>query len=84
MKPGAAGEGGQLVGVVSGDSKPDYFVFSVDPDAIPPLYDYVYVEMDEVPPGEEEPVRVKVLAQIRGVKRYALGMSPDHPWPVLR
>jgi len=76
--------GGQLVGVVSGDSKPDYFVFSVDPNSIPPLYDYVYVEMEEVPPGEDAPAKVKVLAQIRGIRRYAVGMSPEHPWPVLR
>ncbi len=76
--------GGEPVGMVTGDSRPDYFVFSVDPEAIPQLYDYVYVEALETPPGEEEPVRVKVLAQIRGIRRLALGVSPEHPWPVLR
>ncbi len=35
--------GGEPVGMVTGDSRPDYFVFSVDPEAIPQLYDYVYV-----------------------------------------
>jgi len=76
--------GGEPVGMVTGDSRPDYFVFSVDPSSSPPLYDYVYVETLETPPGEEEPVKVKVLAQIRGVRRLAVGVSPEHPWPVLR
>ncbi len=83
LKAGRAA-GGEPIGIVSGDSRPDQFVFSVDPDSIPPLYDYVYVEMRETPPGEEEPVTVKVLAQIRGIRRLALGVSPEHPWAVLR
>jgi len=76
--------GGEPVGMVTGDSRPDYFVFSVDPSSVPPLYDYVYVETPETPPGEENPVKVKVLAQIRAVRRLAVGVSPEHPWPVLR
>jgi DNA helicase HerA-like ATPase len=78
------GAGGTPVGIVSGDSRPDYFIFSVDPQNIPQLYDYVYVEVRETPPGAEEPVDVKVLAQIRVVKRLALGVSPDKPWAILR
>lgn len=74
----------QLIGIVTGDARPDYFIFTADPDNIPPLYDYVYVETKEVPPGETEPVTVKVLAQIRSIKRSAIGVSPEHPWPVLR
>ncbi|BEP18462.1 ATP-binding protein [Pyrofollis japonicus] len=72
------------VGMVTGDARPDYFVFTADPDNIPRLYDYVYIEAKEVPPGENEPVTVKVLAQIRSIRRLALGVSPEHPWPVLR
>ncbi len=81
---GAAGVGGGLVGVVSGDSRPDMFVFTADPANVPPLYDYVYVEVEEVPPGSGEPVPVKVLGQVRGLKRTALGVSPEYPWLVLR
>jgi DNA helicase HerA-like ATPase len=76
--------GGIPVGIVSGDSRPDYFVFSVDPQNIPQLYDYVYVEVRETPPGSDTPIDVKVLAQVRAVKRLALGVSPDKPWAILR
>ncbi|BES80995.1 ATP-binding protein [Pyrodictium abyssi] len=78
------GRGGEPIGMVTGDSRPDYFVFTVDPDNIPPLYDYVYVEAWETPPGEDTRVTVKILAQIRAVRRLAVGVSPEHPWPVLR
>ena len=74
----------QPIGMVTGDARPDYFIFTADPDNIPPLYDYVYVEAKEVPPGETEPVTVKILAQIRNIRRSAIGVSPEHPWPVLR
>ncbi len=73
-----------VVGIVSGDARPDFFVFTVDPSRAPPLYDYVYVVVEEVPPGEDRAVPVPVLAQIRGLKRLALGVSPEQPWPVLR
>ncbi len=76
--------GGEPIGMVTGDSKPDQFVFSVDPESIPALYDYVYVETVENPPGSDAPVKVKVLAQIRGIRRLALGVTPEHPWLVLR
>ncbi len=76
--------GGELVGIVSGESTPSGYVFTVDPVNIPPLYDYVYVEVEELPPGEETPVTVKVLGQVRGIERYAIGVSPDTPWPVIR
>ncbi len=73
------------VGKIVGDSRPDYFVVSLDPARVPPLYDYVYVEVEELPPGEDEPKRVKVLAQIRSVRRQSAGLfSPDNPWPVVR
>ena len=75
---------GQPIGIVAGDSRPDTFVFSVDPSYIPPLYDYVYVELEEIPPGEPEPRRVKVVAQIRNIRRVSIGLSPEHPWPVLK
>lgn len=76
--------GGEPIGMVTGDSKPDQFVFSVDPESIPALYDYVYVETVENPPGSDSLVNVKVLAQIRGIRRLALGVTPEHPWLVLR
>jgi len=75
---------GQPIGIVAGDSRPDTFVFSVNPSYIPPLYDYVYVELEEVPPGEAEPRKVKVIAQIRSIRRVGIGLSPEHPWPVLK
>ena len=77
-------EAAEPVGIVSGDSRPDYFIFSVDPQNIPQLYDYVYVEVRETPPGSEEPVDVKVLAQIRAVKRLAVGVTPDKPWAIIK
>ncbi|KSW12506.1 hypothetical protein CF15_07235 [Pyrodictium occultum] len=77
-------KGGEPVGMVTGDSRPDYFVFTVDPERIPPLYDYVYVEAWETPPGEDTRVMVKILAQIRAMRRLAVGVSPEHPWPVIR
>jgi DNA helicase HerA-like ATPase len=75
---------GLPIGKIVGDSRPDYFIVSLDPDHVPPLYDYVYVEVEEVPPGEDEPRRVKVIAQIRGIKRQAVGIGPEHPWQVVR
>jgi len=71
------------VGIVTGDSKPDTFTFTVNPDHIPSLYDYVYVEVEETPPGEDERRRVKVVAQIRRIISGAVGFTPDSPWTVL-
>ncbi len=72
------------IGKVTGDSKPNYFVFSINPDTPPPLYEYVYVELEEVPPGQTTPHKVKVLAQVREIKRLGLGISPSHPWDVIK
>ncbi len=77
-------DAGLPIGKIVGDSRPDYFIVSLDPDRVPPLYDYVYVEVEEVPPGEDEPRRVKVVAQIRWVRRQAVGIGPEHPWQVVR
>jgi hypothetical protein len=70
--------------MVTGDSRPDYFVFTVDPENIPQLYDFVYVDSVEVPPGSEEPVNVQILAQVSNIKRLPLGFTPDSPWSVVR
>ncbi len=72
------------IGKVTGDSKPSYFVFSINPDTPPPLYEYVYVELEEIPPGQSIPHRVKVLAQVREIRRYGIGISPSHPWDVIK
>ncbi len=75
---------GTPIGKIVGDSRPDYFIVSLDPSRVPPLYDYVYVEVEEVPPGEEEKRVVKVIAQIRSVKRVAPGIGPEHPWQIVQ
>ncbi len=71
------------VGIVTGDSKPDMFMFVVNPENAPSLYDYVYVEVEETPPGEDERCRVRVVAQIRRIVSGAVGLPADTPWPVL-
>lgn len=80
----SAARGGEVVGIVSGESRSDFFVFTANPDKTPPLYDYVYFEAEETPPGETRPRSVKVVAQVQSIKRTAPGISPEHPWSVLR
>ncbi|AEM39783.1 HerA-ATP synthase with barrel domain [Pyrolobus fumarii 1A] len=75
---------GQPIGRITGVAKPDYFIFTFDPSRPVKLYDYVVVEMREEPPGSDEPVTVKVVAQVYSIERASLGLSPDHPWPVVR
>ncbi len=75
---------GHPVGRITGVARPDYFVFTFDPQNPILLYDYVVVRMVEVPPGSEEPAEVDVVAQVYGVERASLGLTPDHPWPVVR
>ncbi len=75
---------GEVVGVVSGESRSDFFVFTANPEKTPPLFDYVFFEIEEVPPGEDEPQLVQVVAQVHSIRRTAPGISPEHPWTVLR
>ncbi len=73
----------QPVGVISGESRPSSFIFTLNPSAIILLHDYVYFEVDDTPPGMNKPVRVKVVAQVQSLRRIALGVAPEHPWQVL-
>jgi len=73
----------QTVGVISGESRPDSFIFTLNPSAVLLLHDYVYFEVDDTPPGANRPVRVKVVAQVQSLRRVALGIAPEHPWQVL-
>lgn len=36
-----------------------------------------------MPPGEEKPVKVNVLAQIRDIRRKDIGLNPTLPWKVV-
>ncbi|HID72966.1 TPA: DUF87 domain-containing protein, partial [Candidatus Micrarchaeota archaeon] len=75
---------GEVVGRVTGDSRSHKFVFSVNPLSQPSLYEYVYVEVQEAPPGEEGLKTVPVLAQVVDMKRVGVAVSPDHPWSVIK
>ncbi len=74
---------GEPIGRITGESTPSYFTLTVNPRNIPPLYEYVYVELYEIPPGEEAPIKVNVLAQIREIKRRDIGLNPNLPWKVV-
>ncbi len=75
---------GAPIGRITGVSSPDSFIFTFDPNNPVKLYDYVVIDMEEEPPDAENPVHVKVVAQVYRVERASLGLSPDHPWPVVR
>ena len=75
---------GAPIGRITGVSSPDSFIFTFDPNNPVKLYDYVMIDMVEEPPDSESPVHVKVVAQVYRVERASLGLSPDHPWPVVR
>ncbi|MET1102309.1 MAG: ATP-binding protein [Pyrodictiaceae archaeon] len=72
------------VGIVSGESRSDSFLVTLNPSNMPSLYDYIFFELDEVPPGEEKAQKVRVIAQLRSIKRIALGIHPEQPWQLLR
>ncbi len=73
----------EVIGRITGESTPSYFVMSINPLNPPPLYEYVFIELDEIPPGEREPAKVKVIAQIRAIKRKDIGLNPNLPWSVV-
>lgn len=73
----------EVIGRITGESTPSYFVMSVNPLDPPPLYEYVFIELSEIPPGENVPIKVKVIAQIRAIKRKDIGLNPNLPWSVV-
>ncbi len=75
---------GVVVGRITGTAQPDRFIFTFDPSRPLKLYDYVVVEMEDIPPGSDKSVSVKVVAQVYGIERASLGLSPEHPWSVVR
>ncbi len=75
---------GPVVGRITGTTQPDRFVFTFDPSKPVKLYDYVVVEMEDIPPGSDSSVSVKVVAQVYSIERASLGLTPEHPWSVVR
>ncbi len=75
--------GAEIIGRITGESTPSSFVMSINPLNPPPLYEYVFIELSEIPPGEKAPVKVKVIAQIRAIKRKDIGLNPSLPWSVV-
>ncbi len=73
----------EIIGRITGESTPSHFIMSINPLNPPPLYEYVFIELNETPPGEEKPVKVKVIAQIRALKRKDIGLNPSLPWSVV-
>ncbi len=73
----------EIIGRITGESTPSYFVMSINPLNPPPLYEYVFIELEEVPPGEKTPIGVKVIAQIREIRRKDIGLNPNLPWSVV-
>ncbi len=73
----------EAVGKITGDSTSTYFKFTVNPNSELTLYEYVYVEVEDIPPTCKTKQKVRVLAQVIDIRRTGLGISPNVPWPVL-
>ncbi len=72
------------VGYVVGEVTPLEFTFAVNPKTPVPLYEYVYCELEDVPPGETKLHRVKVIAQVHEVYRVGVGLGKNVPYDVAK
>jgi len=59
----------EAIGYVYGESSPTTILATLNPTSIVRLYDYVAFELEEVPPGEDGPRRVRVIGQIVAIER---------------